>query len=515
MSSQSRPIVTCVHLRELSPAPAPIAVFERLRGLAYPWLLDSALSGSRLGRFSFAGADPYLVVRSSAACGQSRLELLRNARPDLDPDCASSEGDPFELVRKLLPPQPKRIDGAVAPLPPLIGGAVGYFGYELASRIEPIHFHGRDDLGLPDLALVFVDRLVAFDLARCCAHAIGLGFATGAAEASLRARQAAESIADAVAGCARASPGDGLEAAPRRVADAPSGLEACFDEARYAAAVRRIGGQISAGNVYQANLTQRMRVPFEARDSWRLYRTLRRLNPAPFGAYLELPEAAILGSSPERFLRLDPDGAVESRPIKGTRPRGSTPAADRRLERELFTSEKDRAENLMIVDLVRNDLGRVCATGSIAVPELRVIEAYAGVFQMVSTVTGRLRANLDAIDLLRACFPPGSMTGAPKIAAIRLLDEIEPVRRGVYSGALGYLDVRGGLDLSVVIRTLIVRHGYAYLHAGGGIVSDSEPLAEYRESLDKARLLLEALAAVEAPGSSASLDPSHDVANVW
>jgi anthranilate/para-aminobenzoate synthase component I len=228
-------------------------------------------------------------------------------------------------------------------------------------------------------------------------------------------------------------------------------------------------------------------------DPWLLYRALRRINPAPFACYLELPGVVVVGSSPERFLRVGADRRVESRPIKGTRPRGRQAAEDAANRAALERSAKDRAENLMIVDLVRNDLGRVCETGSVAVPELMALEEYASVFQMVSTVTGRLREDCDALDLVRATFPPGSMTGAPKIAAMRLLGRLEPVRRGVYSGAIGYLDVRGGADLSVVIRTLLLRGGRAYLHTGGAVVADSDPRDEWRETLDKARPLLAAL----------------------
>jgi para-aminobenzoate synthetase component 1 len=258
--------------------------------------------------------------------------------------------------------------------------------------------------------------------------------------------------------------------------------------------------EIVAGNVYEANLTQRMTAPF-AGDAWSLYRALRGLSPAPFACFLDLPDGAILSSSPERFLRLTPDGRVESRPIKGTRPRGETPQSDRALAEELASSEKDRAENLMIVDLVRNDLGRVCEIGSVKVPEMMRVERYASLHQLVSTVEGRLAEGSDALDLVRAAFPPGSMTGAPKIAAVRLLDSLEPVRRGVYSGVVGYLDARGGLDLSVVIRTLLVKKGAAHLHVGGAVVADSDPSAEYEESLDKARALLAALAAC-TPGDS-------------
>jgi para-aminobenzoate synthetase component 1 len=244
------------------------------------------------------------------------------------------------------------------------------------------------------------------------------------------------------------------------------------------------------------NLTKRISLEFDG-DPMHLYTALRRESPAPFAAYFELPDGAILSSSPERFLRLGADRWVESRPIKGTRPRGGTAEEDSRLADELERSEKDRAENLMIVDLVRNDLGRVCEIGSIGVPELMVVEPYAAVFQLVSTVIGRLRDDRDAFDLIRATFPPGSMTGAPKIAAMRLIDRLEPVRRGVYSGAIGYLDLRGGLDLSVVIRTLVVEKGRAHFHVGGAIVADSTAAAEHAEALDKARAMLAALAVVD------------------
>jgi aminodeoxychorismate synthase component I len=279
---------------------------------------------------------------------------------------------------------------------------------------------------------------------------------------------------------------------PRETSCASRPLVSTSDASGYAKAVDRILEEIGAGNVYQANFSQRLTLDAPV-DPWQIYRALRRHNPAPFGAYLSLPGAAVLSSSPERFLRVDGSRQIESRPIKGTRPRGDDELEDSRFASELASSEKDRAENLMIVDLVRNDLGRVCAPGSISVPELMNIEAYAAVFQMVSTVTGTLATGRDAFDLLRATFPPGSMTGAPKLASISLLEKLETVRRGVYAGALGYLDLRGGLDLSVVIRTIIWKEGEAYLHVGGGVVADSSPEAEYLESLDKAKAPLAAL----------------------
>jgi para-aminobenzoate synthetase component 1 len=286
---------------------------------------------------------------------------------------------------------------------------------------------------------------------------------------------------------------------PVRLVDARTGLSlgAFFDEAAYAKAVQQIREHILAGDLYQANLTHRLAVPLAA-DPWRIYCELRRSHPAPFAAFLDGEEIQVVGSSPERFLRLEPGGAIESRPIKGTRPRGAGPVEDRALAAELLASEKERAENVMIVDLVRNDLGRVCATGTVEVPSLFAVEPHPTVFQMVSTVRGRLRPGLDVVDALRASFPPGSMTGAPKIAAMELLARLEPVRRGVYSGALGWLDARGGADLSVVIRTLLCRPGRGWLQVGGAIVLDSDPAAEWAETFAKARALLDAAAAARA-----------------
>ena len=487
----STQVVSALHVNELPRVPDAVGLLDLLRGQGFAWLLDSAARDPRLGRFSFVGADPYLVVRAWGS--EARLDCRRDVRGDLAPGRTDCVADPLDLVRSLLPPPPAAEGLAL----PFVGGAVGYFGYELASRIEAISLSARDDLGLPDLAFLFVDRLVAIDHLEDRAFAIGLGFAGDDIQADRSARSASRAMArlaqDAPAESDPHGPDSGASALR---APTPLGVEAFFGEGSYAAAVDETLQEIAAGNVYQANLTHRMDLDIPGADSFALYRELRGLNPAPFAAYVEFPEAAILCSSPERFLKLDDVRGVESRPIKGTRPRGLTRDEDERLEEALRTSEKDRAENLMIVDLVRNDLGRVCEIGSVAVPQLMAIEAYATVFQMVSTVTGRLRFDQDAIDLLRASFPPGSMTGAPKLAAMKLIDRLEPVRRGVYSGGLGYLDVRGGLDLAVVIRTLIVANERAHLHVGSGIVADSDPVAEYRETLDKAQALLAALARV-------------------
>ncbi len=480
--------VTGLALRELAAEPGGLlARFGPLRSGAYPWLLDSALEDGRLGRFSFAGCDPYAVLRITGRA--YTLDVRRPVRPDLAALSVCGEADPFELIRRILPRPPA--SPAPQDAPPFVGGAVGYLGHELAAETEAMRFHGADTLGLPDVALLLVDRVLAFDHARRRLVAVGLGFANDAVAASARAEAAALALAERVAaggGACGGMRGSGRRGrAPARVLGASSA-----DAAEHAKHVETAKERIAAGDVYQVCLTHRLEAPFEG-DSWELYTRLRAVNPAPFAAWLELPELSLVGSSPERFLRVDAGRRVETRPMKGTRPRGRTAALDARLRADLVASGKDRAENVMIVDLARNDLGRVCETGSVAVPELCAIESYASVHQLVSTVTGTLRSDRDAVDLLRAAFPPGSMTGAPKRAALRILDGLEPVRRGPYSGALGYLDARGGADLCVVIRTLLLRNDRAYLQVGGGVVADSEPAAEWLEALDKARALLDAL----------------------
>ncbi len=464
--------------REILPARGMPELFEKLRTGSYPWLLDSALA-SEYGRYSFAGADPYLIVRGRGA--ELEAECLRAARPGLVVGRRQASGDLLEVVRGLFPEPP--CVSAELQLP-FIGGAVGYLGYELAGQFDVHHFRGLDDLQLPDLYLLFIDRLIAYDSREDRLYACALGFADDLDTAADRARQATAEICAQIDGASsRARPTHGT------CAVAPF---AFFDAERYAKAVDAAKEQIEAGEVYQVCLTHRRERDCAA-DPWALYRRLRELNPAPFSSYFELPEVSIVGCSPERFLRIDENRRVESRPIKGTRPRGRDAESDRANRNGLEASVKDRAENLMIVDLVRNDLGRVCETGSVEVPDLMRIERYASVYQMVSTVCGRLRDECDVFDLVRATFPPGSMTGAPKIAAMRILDELEPVRRGIYSGALGYFDVRGGADLCVVIRTVLLIEGRAYLHTGGGIVADSSSAAEWQESMDKARLLEAAL----------------------
>jgi para-aminobenzoate synthetase component 1 len=270
-------------------------------------------------------------------------------------------------------------------------------------------------------------------------------------------------------------------------------IRSSFTHGGYVEAVARVREYIFSGDIFQANLSQRFEAPLAERP-WTLYRRLRARNAAPFAAFLDLPGAAILSASPERFLRADVGGHVETRPIKGTRPRGHGPEHDAALGAALTQSAKDQAENLMIVDLMRNDLSRVCAPGSVRVPELFTLEQYATVHHLVSTVEGQLAGGAGAIELLRATFPGGSITGAPKLRAMEIIAELEPSQRGVYCGCIGYLSVTGALDTNIAIRTAVAAHGRVLFSAGGGIIADSNPEQEYRETLDKARGIIDVLA---------------------
>ncbi len=475
-----RAMQSVVSVRELPRGADWLRIVGGLRRHPGFWWLDSALVDARLGRFSFAGAEPWCVLRSHGA--RSVREVRRAIRRAAPLGRSAVFGDPLDALRALLPAPP--VEEAKLPVP-FAGGALVALGYELGAALEPVATAAGDDLALPDLIAFGVDRLYAFDHVEERGFALAWAEDADASAARRRAEEFAHSLVEALP--------DGEPPPAPGAARGALRVERGFDRESHGKTVERIREGIAAGDLYQACLTHRLELSFEG-DAWALAGALRARNPAPFACLLELPGVSVVGSSPERFLHVAPDGWLESRPIKGTRPRGADRAADRQARAALAASAKDRAENLMIVDLVRNDLGRVCEVGSIHVPELFAIEPYATVFQLVSTVRGRLAPGRGALDAVRAAFPPGSMTGAPKLAAMELLARLEPVRRGLYSGAIGYLDLRGGADLAVTIRTALLCGGRAYVHTGGGIVADSEPAAEWAEAEDKARALLVALA---------------------
>ena len=496
MTVAERPAASIVE--ELSPVPDPATCCERLDGLPYRLFLDSAATGARLGRYSFLAADPIAVVRSKGAEAEC-IDLLTGTRQGLS-------GDPLAALRARLEPH---ASAPVPGLPPFQGGAAGYIAYDWGLTLERLPSPRFDDLALPDVVMGIYDWVLAWD------HAVSRAWliSTGMPETKPAARAArAAARAATVRGYLQSRASGGVPSAARPLAPwplramAPShpvdsewwdpslDLRSSFTKPGYLAAVDRVREYIFAGDIFQANLSQRFEVPFD-RPAWSLYRWLREQNASPFAAYLDFPEVVVVSASPERFLRVDGAGQVETRPIKGTRPRGVGPEHDAALGQALAESAKDRAENLMIVDLMRNDLSRVCAPGTVRVSELFSLEHFATVHHLVSTVVGTLRPGADALDLLRAAFPGGSITGAPKLRAMEVIAEIEPSRRGVYCGSIGYWSLTGELDTSIAIRTAVLQNGCLYFSAGGGIVADSDAEQEYRETLDKARALIDALAA--------------------
>ena len=439
----------------LVPAPDPFGTCARFSGLPYLLFLDSSAQGA-LSRYSFLTADPVAIARSPEAA----RDMLRahHHRP-------------------------------LAGLPPFPGGIAGYVGYDWGAELERVARPPADHLtpDMPDVALALYDWVIAWDHLEGRAWIISTGIGDGGrGRGNGRARERIEWVRDRL-GVPRP---DGYRPVPPPPSPVP---RSNFTRAEYEGAVSRIREYIAAGDVYQVNVSQRFHAPFVG-SALALYRRLRARNPAPFGAYLEFAVAQVASISPERFLRLDATTrSAEARPIKGTRPRGTTPDQDAALARELLESDKDRAENVMIVDLLRNDLGKVCRPGSVRVPKLFALESHPTVHHLVSTVTGELGNGADAFDLLRAAFPGGSVTGAPKIRAMQIIAELERAPRGLYCGAIGYVSATGAMDFNIPIRTIVLRDGSATFHAGAGIVWDSEPAAEYEETLAKARTMIEAL----------------------
>ena len=461
-------------LRVLAVEAVPVSVgpyeaARRMLDLPRLALLDSSMSTGRGGRYSYLSADPFLTIRSRGR----RVEL---SGPD---GHTVLDAHPFDVLRGLLSGYPvERPPG----LPPFIGGAVGYFSYDLGRLLEKLPAINPVDGGPPEMDVGLYDWTLAADNLTGESWLVSTGLPTGSAEA---ARDRLSEIQDLLA-----RPPIFLEEKPARTGIR---LRSNVSRAGYLEAVRRAREYILAGDIYQVNLSHRLEGEWRG-PVWPLYERLRVASPVPHAAYLDLGDLKVLSASPERFLRLDGREA-RTRPIKGTRPRGSTPVEDQRRAEELRASEKDRAENLMIVDLLRNDLGKVCRAGSVSVEELFGLEGYASVWHLVSTVRGELRSGLGAVDLLRACFPGGSVTGCPKIRAMEIIEELEPVRRGVYCGSIGYLSFTGEMDTSIAIRTLVLGGGRMHLQVGGAVVADSEPESEYRETLAKGRAVLEAIGA--------------------
>lgn len=454
-------------------APDAAWCFEAFAPRPFSFFLDSGMDPQKLGRYSFMGSDPFLVMKSKG----DYITLIRNGV------VKKRKGNPFDILGELL--QTYTVDSSCSPVP-FTGGAVGYFSYDLCHFIEKLPQNAVDDLNLPELYLGFYDAIVVFDHQENKTYIISTGFPELDEDKRLRrARARIEELRNTV----MLAPPPII--AKETVATKTKKLKANFSHADYLEAVSKAREYICAGDIFQVNLSQRLEVDINI-EPYELYKRLRAINPAPFANYFNFDEVSIVGASPERFLKLRGDW-VETRPIKGTKPRGKTPKQDKALAASLKKSVKDRAENIMIVDLERNDIGRVCRYGTVKVKELAILETYPTVFHLTSTVVGQMREGMNAVDLLKATFPGGSITGAPKVRAMEIIDELEPTCRGVYTGSLGYMSFSGDMDLNIVIRTFIVKDNRAYFQVGGAIVYDSEPEAEYIETIDKGRALIRAL----------------------
>jgi anthranilate synthase component 1 len=456
----------------------PVSAYAKLRAHGPAYLLESVEGGERLSRYSFIGCRP----RKTFSCGPDQTVIKEVGRA---PRTVPTPRDPLSLVEAEL----KRFRPVGLPgMPRFTGGAVGFISYEYVTRIEPtVPVAPRDELAVPLVYFMMSDSLLIFDRAkqtlRLCVNA---HVPEGGAEAAYGA--ACEEL-EALFGILREP--SSLAPAPLVAPAAVEVPRGNFTRPEYERLVESVKEYIRAGDIIQVVPSQRFSRPF-ARTPLDLYRALRTVNPSPYTFILDTGEYALVGASPEVHVRLT-DGLVEIRPIAGTRPRGATHEEDLALERELLADEKERAEHLMLVDLARNDIGRVCRFGSIHVPEYMFVERYSHVMHIVSQVEGVIDPARNAFDLMRATFPAGTVSGAPKVRAMQIIAEKEPVQRGFYAGALGYFGYDGNLDSCITLRTALVRDGRVHIQAGGGVVADSEPSAEYMETVNKAGALLKAV----------------------
>jgi len=452
----------------------PVGAHLRIaRGAKYSFLLESVEGGENIARYTFTGANPEEVFRA-----RGHVCTLETSGREIHFD-----DDPIEQMRRLTARyRPVRVPG----LPPLIAGAIGYFAYDMVRLIEKIPASGRDDLGLDDCVMMFYLGLVVFDHVRHRVWVIRNVFTDG--DGSLREKYDAavreiRSVRRKLEG-----PLPAQRRAPRR---GKLNVRSNMTRPQYLAAVRKAKAYIRAGDIFQVVPSQRFSAQTSA-DPFEIYRALRVVNPSPYLYFLRLNDVSVVGSSPEMLVKVQ-GREVFYRPIAGTVPRGRDEAEDRALEARLIADPKERAEHIMLVDLGRNDLGRVSEYGSVKPERLMFVERYSHVMHLVSSLRGRLREGVDCFEALMACFPAGTLSGAPKIRAMEIIDELEPTRRGIYAGAILYLDFSGNLDSCIALRTLVAKGGRVYIQAGGGVVADSVPAREYQETVNKARALVTAL----------------------
>ncbi len=470
-----------VYREVLGDMETPVSAFRKIDDGKYSFLLESVEGGEKWARYSFLGSRPEVIVRSH---GRS-VEVIRQGRKEV----RSFVQDPLEAVRDLLAEYRPVPDPG---LPRFYGGGVGFLGYDVVRFFERLPDRPKPGLGLPDVLFMITDTLVIFDN---MTHRI-----TVVSNAHVNGRSASAAYRDAVrkidAIVAKIKKGAGSQKpGARRKAKKEAKLTSNFTKAQYEQAVLKAKEYIKAGDIFQVVPSQRFETAISV-EPFEIYRALRLINPSPYMYFLRCGDATVVGASPEVMVRLE-DGRIELRPIAGTRRRGAAEDEDRALEQELLADPKERAEHIMLVDLGRNDVGRVSAPGTVQVSELMVIERYSHVMHIVSNVRGALAPGRDAYDVVRACFPAGTVSGAPKIRAMEIIDELEPARRGPYAGAVGYFGFSGNMDTCITIRTLVIKDRMAYVQAGGGVVADSVPALEYQETVNKAKAMLRAVEMAE------------------
>ena len=431
----------------------------------YPFFLDSGMDSQKLGRYSFIGVDPFLMIKSEG----SKIRLEEDGKIE------TIDGNPLDILQEKLDLYKIEREDI-----PFVGGGVGYFSYELAHLMEKLPNTVNKEVDIPEMVMGFYDGIVIIDHRDDKKYIGAIGFKENIEEIIKKIENSIKETEKKLK----------IKETEKNILKNRK-ISSNMTEDYYLSSIKKLKDYIYSGDIYQVNFTQRFECDFEG-NSNELYKNLKSINPAPFAAYLDFGEGEIISSSPERFIKLT-DGTIETRPMKGTRPRGKSEAEDEKLKEELVNSEKDRAELLMIVDLMRNDISRVAETGSVKVTELFHLEEYATVLQMVATIQGKLKDELSAVDIIKSTFPGGSITGAPKIRAMEIIDELETTTRNIYTGSIGYLGFDGNMDLNIAIRTIVLKDKKAYFQVGGGIVWDSDPHEEYEESLVKGRALVKAL----------------------
>jgi anthranilate synthase component 1 len=472
-----------VYREILADMETPVSAFRKIDSGKYAFLLESVEGGEKWGRYSFLGSDPGLVVRSKG----SQVEVMTGDQVSVRP-MGRDVLDPLREILKQYRPVRDRN------LPRFCGGLVGFLAYDVARQFERLPATAKDDLGLPDALFLLTDTLVIFDNVSHRIKVVSNAYVPEPSPDGLR--RAYEEATRKIDGIIRALRRPLSASEERRGAGEGLQLSSTMSREEFLRAVEHAKEYVRAGDVVQAVISQRLSTRTSA-DPFDIYRALRIVNPSPYMYYLRLGDLRMVGSSPEVLVRLEGD-RIDLRPIAGTRRRGRDEEEDRALERELLDDPKERAEHIMLVDLGRNDLGRVSRIGTVKVTELMAIERYSHVMHIVSNVQGMLEEGRDAFDLLRACFPAGTVSGAPKIRAMEIIEELERIRRGPYAGAVGYFGFSGNMDTCITIRTILIADGMAHIQAGAGIVADSVPEREYEETMNKAQGMIKAIEMAES-----------------